>query len=48
MCLCVFVFVGRKTGKGCYVYGAKSKDKQPNSETEEIFQKFKLVAPPAV
>ncbi|KAB5517095.1 hypothetical protein PHYPO_G00185490 [Pangasianodon hypophthalmus] len=41
-------FKGRKAGKGCYVYGAKSKDKQLNSGTEEILQKFKLVAPPAV
>ncbi|KAK3522688.1 hypothetical protein QTP86_029536, partial [Hemibagrus guttatus] len=41
-------FKGRKSGKGCYVYGAKSKDKQLNKGTEEILQKFKLVAPPAV
>ncbi|MCJ8749903.1 hypothetical protein PDJAM_G00192940 [Pangasius djambal] len=41
-------FKGRKSGKGCYVYGAKSKDKQLNSGTEEILKKFKLVAPPAV
>ncbi|KAG7331809.1 hypothetical protein KOW79_005778 [Hemibagrus wyckioides] len=41
-------FMGRKSGKGCYVYGAKSKDKQLNKGTEEILQKFKLVAPPAV
>ncbi|GAA6079106.1 hydroxyacyl-CoA dehydrogenase trifunctional multienzyme complex subunit alpha a isoform X1, partial [Tachysurus ichikawai] len=41
-------YKGRKSGKGCYVYGAKSKDKQLNKGTEEILQKFKLVAPPAV
>ncbi|XP_047674334.1 hydroxyacyl-CoA dehydrogenase trifunctional multienzyme complex subunit alpha a isoform X2 [Tachysurus fulvidraco] len=41
-------YKGRKAGKGCYVYGAKSKDKQLNKGTEEILQKFKLVAPPAV
>ncbi|KAF5900351.1 trifunctional enzyme subunit alpha, mitochondrial-like, partial [Clarias magur] len=41
-------FMGRKSGKGCYVYGAKSKDKKLNSEAEEILQKFKIVAPPAV
>lgn len=40
-------FKGRKSGKGCYVYGAK-KDKQLNSGAEEILQKFKLLAPPAV
>ncbi|TSO15212.1 Trifunctional enzyme subunit alpha, mitochondrial [Bagarius yarrelli] len=45
--VCVFVFLGRKSGKGCYVYGAK-KDKQLNSGAEEILQKFKLLAPPAV
>ncbi|XP_060769799.1 hydroxyacyl-CoA dehydrogenase trifunctional multienzyme complex subunit alpha a [Neoarius graeffei] len=41
-------FMGRKSGKGYYVYGAKSKDKQLNSGTEKILKKFKLVAPPAV
>ncbi|KAF7694423.1 hypothetical protein HF521_008176 [Silurus meridionalis] len=41
-------FIGRKSGKGCYVYAAKSKDKQLNSGTEEILEKFKLVAPSAV
>ncbi|KAM9495963.1 hydroxyacyl-CoA dehydrogenase trifunctional multienzyme complex subunit alpha a [Clarias gariepinus] len=41
-------YKGRKSGKGCYVYEAKSKDKKVNSGAEEILQKFKLVAPPAV
>ncbi|KAI5608430.1 trifunctional enzyme subunit alpha, mitochondrial [Silurus asotus] len=41
-------FIGRKSGKGCYVYATKSKDKQLNKGTEEILEKFKLVAPSAV
>uniref|UniRef100_A0AAR2KSY4 Trifunctional enzyme subunit alpha, mitochondrial n=1 Tax=Pygocentrus nattereri TaxID=42514 RepID=A0AAR2KSY4_PYGNA len=41
-------FKGRKSGKGCYVYSAKKKDKQVNSGTEEILKAFKLTAPPAV
>lgn len=41
-------FKGRKSGKGCYVYGAKSKEKKVNSEAEEILKSFKLTAPPAV
>ncbi|XP_066533573.1 hydroxyacyl-CoA dehydrogenase trifunctional multienzyme complex subunit alpha a isoform X2 [Hoplias malabaricus] len=41
-------FMGRKSGKGCYVYGAKKKDKQVNSDAEEILKSFKLAAPPAV
>ncbi|XP_051511643.1 hydroxyacyl-CoA dehydrogenase trifunctional multienzyme complex subunit alpha a isoform X1 [Myxocyprinus asiaticus] len=41
-------FKGRKSGKGVYVYGAKSKEKKVNSEAEEILKGFKLTAPPAV
>lgn len=39
---------GRKSGKGCYVYEAKSKEKKVNSGAEEILKSFKLTAPPAV
>ncbi len=39
---------GRKSGKGCYVYGAKSKEKKVNSGAEDILKSFKLTAPPAV
>ncbi|KAA0708266.1 Trifunctional enzyme subunit alpha, mitochondrial TP-alpha [Triplophysa tibetana] len=39
-------YKGRKSGKGCYVYGAK--DKKVNSGAEEILKSFKLTAPPAV
>ena len=46
--MCVFLLTGRKSGKGCYVYGAKKKDKQVNSGAEEILKAFKLTAPPAV
>ncbi|XP_057209701.1 hydroxyacyl-CoA dehydrogenase trifunctional multienzyme complex subunit alpha a [Triplophysa rosa] len=41
-------YKGRKSGKGCYVYGAKPKDKKVNSGAEEILKSFKLTAPPAV
>uniref|UniRef100_A0A671PV98 Trifunctional enzyme subunit alpha, mitochondrial n=1 Tax=Sinocyclocheilus anshuiensis TaxID=1608454 RepID=A0A671PV98_9TELE len=41
-------FKGRKSGKGCYVYGAKSKEKKVNSGVEDILKSFKLTAPPAV
>ncbi|XP_026887198.2 hydroxyacyl-CoA dehydrogenase trifunctional multienzyme complex subunit alpha a [Electrophorus electricus] len=41
-------FKGRKSGKGCFLYGAKSKDKQVNPGAEEILKTFKLTAPPAV
>uniref|UniRef100_A0A673G2M6 Trifunctional enzyme subunit alpha, mitochondrial n=1 Tax=Sinocyclocheilus rhinocerous TaxID=307959 RepID=A0A673G2M6_9TELE len=41
-------FKGRKSGKGCYVYGAKSKEKKVNSGAEDILKSFKLTAPPAV
>lgn len=40
--------LGRKSGKGCYVYGAKSKEKKVNSGAEDILKSFKLTAPPAV
>uniref|UniRef100_A0A673HKT0 enoyl-CoA hydratase n=1 Tax=Sinocyclocheilus rhinocerous TaxID=307959 RepID=A0A673HKT0_9TELE len=39
---------GRKSGKGCYVYGAKSKEKKVNSGAEDILKSFKLTSPPAV
>uniref|UniRef100_A0A673HK17 Trifunctional enzyme subunit alpha, mitochondrial n=1 Tax=Sinocyclocheilus rhinocerous TaxID=307959 RepID=A0A673HK17_9TELE len=41
-------FKGRKSGKGCYVYGAKSKEKKVNSGAEDILKSFKLTSPPAV
>ncbi|KAJ8391495.1 hypothetical protein AAFF_G00088170 [Aldrovandia affinis] len=41
-------FKGRKSGKGCYVYEAGVKDKSVNPGVEEILEKFKMVAPPAV
>ncbi|XP_071777440.2 trifunctional enzyme subunit alpha, mitochondrial [Centroberyx gerrardi] len=41
-------FKGRKSGKGCYVYGKGKKDKSVNPGAEEILQKYKLAAPPAV
>ncbi|XP_062323877.1 hydroxyacyl-CoA dehydrogenase trifunctional multienzyme complex subunit alpha a [Osmerus eperlanus] len=41
-------FKGRKSGKGCFVYGKAKKDKSVNPGAEEIIQKFKLAAPPTV
>ncbi|KAM3861500.1 hydroxyacyl-CoA dehydrogenase trifunctional multienzyme complex subunit alpha a [Diretmus argenteus] len=41
-------FKGRKSGKGCYIYGKGKKDKHVNPDAEEILQKYKLAAPPTV
>ncbi|KAM6954298.1 hydroxyacyl-CoA dehydrogenase trifunctional multienzyme complex subunit alpha a [Aplochiton taeniatus] len=41
-------FKGRKSGKGCFVYGKGKKDKSVNPGAEEIIQNFKLAPPPAV
>ncbi|KAG7460780.1 hypothetical protein MATL_G00202560 [Megalops atlanticus] len=41
-------FKGRKSGKGCYVYEAGTKEKNVNPGAEEILEKFKMTAPPAV
>lgn len=36
-------FLGRKSGKGCYVYsGRKGKNKQPNTEAEALLEKFHI------
>ncbi|XP_072301504.1 hydroxyacyl-CoA dehydrogenase trifunctional multienzyme complex subunit alpha a [Eucyclogobius newberryi] len=37
-------FKGRKSGKGCFVYGKGKKGKTVNAEAEEILKKFKLSA----
>uniref|UniRef100_A0A673CT64 Trifunctional enzyme subunit alpha, mitochondrial n=1 Tax=Sphaeramia orbicularis TaxID=375764 RepID=A0A673CT64_9TELE len=41
-------FKGRKSGKGCFIYGKGKKEKSVNSDAEEILQKYKLSAPPSV
>ncbi|KAG9347697.1 hypothetical protein JZ751_005271 [Albula glossodonta] len=41
-------FKGRKSGKGCYIYEAGVKEKNINPGTEEILEKFKMTANPAV
>lgn len=41
-------FKGRKSGKGCFVYGKNKKDKSVNPGAEEIMKSFKLAPPPAV
>nr|XP_033793835.1 trifunctional enzyme subunit alpha, mitochondrial [Geotrypetes seraphini] len=41
-------FLGRKSGKGFYVYQAGVKDREVNLGAEEILEKFKLPAKPEV
>ena len=41
MCTCLPHLVGRKSGKGCYVYG-KGKEKSVNQEAEKIMEKYHL------
>uniref|UniRef100_A0A667ZXH3 Trifunctional enzyme subunit alpha, mitochondrial n=1 Tax=Myripristis murdjan TaxID=586833 RepID=A0A667ZXH3_9TELE len=41
-------FKGRKSGKGCYIYGKGKKDKSVNPDAEEILKKYKLAAHPAI
>ncbi|KAF7666650.1 hypothetical protein LDENG_00098410 [Lucifuga dentata] len=41
-------FKGRKTGKGCFIYGKGKKAKNVNPDAEEILKKYKLTAPPTV
>ena len=36
-------FLGRKTGKGCYIYsGRKGKSKAVNKEAEQILEKYRI------
>ncbi|XP_035279341.1 hydroxyacyl-CoA dehydrogenase trifunctional multienzyme complex subunit alpha a [Anguilla anguilla] len=41
-------FKGRKSGKGCYIYEPGVKEKNTNPGAEEILEKFRMTAPPAV
>ncbi|XP_033846438.1 hydroxyacyl-CoA dehydrogenase trifunctional multienzyme complex subunit alpha a [Periophthalmus magnuspinnatus] len=41
-------FKGRKSGKGCFVYGKGKKGKTVNADAEKILQQFKLSAPATV
>uniref|UniRef100_A0A3B4AJC8 Trifunctional enzyme subunit alpha, mitochondrial n=1 Tax=Periophthalmus magnuspinnatus TaxID=409849 RepID=A0A3B4AJC8_9GOBI len=41
-------FKGRKSGKGCFVYGKGKKGKTVNADAEKILQHFKLSAPATV
>ena len=45
-CTCLFyciVRVGRKSGKGCYVYsGRKGKNKAVNQEAEKLMEKYRI------
>ncbi|XP_051909522.1 hydroxyacyl-CoA dehydrogenase trifunctional multienzyme complex subunit alpha a isoform X1 [Hippocampus zosterae] len=41
-------FKGRKSGKGCFIYGKGKKDKSVNSDAEAILKRYKLSAPPSV
>ena len=42
----IFLFSGRKTGKGIFIYDSNSKDRPLNSEAEEILKKYHI--PPKV
>ena len=33
--------IGRKSGKGCYVYG-EGKGKKPNEEAEKLLEKYRI------
>ncbi|KAJ0061015.1 hypothetical protein NL108_004732, partial [Boleophthalmus pectinirostris] len=46
--MCYLSIPGRKSGKGCFVYGKGKKGKTVNSDAEKILQKFKLSAPSTV
>nr|XP_057913543.1 hydroxyacyl-CoA dehydrogenase trifunctional multienzyme complex subunit alpha a [Doryrhamphus excisus] len=41
-------FKGRKSGKGCFIYGKATKDKRVNPDAEAILKKYRLSAPPTV
>ncbi|XP_061741845.1 hydroxyacyl-CoA dehydrogenase trifunctional multienzyme complex subunit alpha a [Nerophis ophidion] len=41
-------FKGRKSGKGCFIYGKGKKDKSVNPDAENILEKYHLSALPAV
>ncbi|XP_077601326.1 hydroxyacyl-CoA dehydrogenase trifunctional multienzyme complex subunit alpha a [Stigmatopora nigra] len=41
-------FKGRKSGKGCFIYGKGKKAKSVNPEAEAILKKYKLSASPTV
>nr|XP_061843168.1 trifunctional enzyme subunit alpha, mitochondrial-like [Nerophis lumbriciformis] len=41
-------FKGRKSGKGCFIYGKGKKDKSVNPDAENILKKYHLSALPAV
>ena len=37
----MFLFIGRKSGKGCYVYSGK-KNKSVNTEAEALLEKYRI------
>ena len=37
----MFLFTGRKSGKGCYVYSGK-KNKSVNTEAEALLEKYRI------
>ncbi|KAJ0026696.1 hypothetical protein NQD34_017696 [Periophthalmus magnuspinnatus] len=46
--MCYLSILGRKSGKGCFVYGKGKKGKTVNADAEKILQQFKLSAPATV
>lgn len=43
-----FLSLGRKSGKGCYVYQPGLKSREVNPEIGEILEKYKIAPNPAV
>lgn len=41
-------FLGRKSGKGCYVYQPGLKSKEVNPDIGEIMEKYKMTPHPTV
>lgn len=44
----VFNSIGRKSGKGCYVYQPGLKSKEINPEIGEILEKYRMTPHPTV
>lgn len=47
-CVCDFALLGRKSGKGCYIYQTGVKRKDVNPELGDILERYKMTANPSV